>query len=523
MANSTIEPKPESIERVASVYKKTESISETARQTELSTTKVRKILITEGLWSSPRSEQIRDLVDQGKTPSEIAEMLGITAVMVQNYLPYEKGLYDEPDKTDTAIRSEKYRERNRSYAQKTQGREQQKLEGLGTGEEHAPSSEKKQPLFAMHLHLELRDSRLDAMNPDEAKILAKYGAVKKSISRDVIVPSSLALHQLHYLINVAFGWTNSHLHNFQLPQPMFDTLTSGKFVEIAPVYGYYLQFPNTTFNDAFWDDDYDESKSPRTWMRSKYLKQYRYEGLSEYWIENQAEILDMAKHLPILDVDPLSRPKQAIPKKVKFEDATLQDLLTAIVFDSGMPDGLKESRRLSEILSLDPISIESAKAAALKTDTSSVSLYKQYRDIFVTEAQREDSSHNDAAYSRAFRQIESLQKETEPRTVKPITTELVYTYDFGDGWQVDITLVEEFGRDNQRVDDETAANVIATRKPVCIAKDGLNVLDDCGNVWGYIDMLHTIHEEDKEEAIQMRTWARSQGWTGRDMSPKQIL
>ncbi|MEA4864001.1 MAG: hypothetical protein VB088_01230, partial [Sphaerochaeta sp.] len=126
MANSTEEPKPESIERVASVYKKTESISETARQTELSTTKVRKILITEGLWSSPRSEQIRDLVDQGKTPSEIAETLGITAVMVQNYLPYEKGLYDEPDKTDTAIRSEKYRERNRAYAQKTQGREQQK-------------------------------------------------------------------------------------------------------------------------------------------------------------------------------------------------------------------------------------------------------------------------------------------------------------------------------------------------------------------------------------------------------------
>ena len=39
MANSAEEPKPESIERVASVYKKTESISETARQTELSTRK----------------------------------------------------------------------------------------------------------------------------------------------------------------------------------------------------------------------------------------------------------------------------------------------------------------------------------------------------------------------------------------------------------------------------------------------------------------------------------------------------
>ncbi|MFA6774589.1 MAG: hypothetical protein WCR99_12950, partial [Sphaerochaeta sp.] len=86
-----------------------------------------------------------------------------------------------------------------------------------------------------------------------------------------------------------------------------------------------------------------------------------------------------------------------------------------------------------------------------------------------------DSPRDYAAYSRAFRQMESLQKETEPKTVKPITNELVYTYDFGDGWKVDITLVEEFGRDAQRVDDETAASVIATRKPVCIAKDGLNV------------------------------------------------
>ncbi|MFA6784832.1 MAG: hypothetical protein WCR13_08040, partial [Sphaerochaeta sp.] len=39
-----------------------------------------------------------------------------------------------------------------------------------------------------------------------------------------------------------------------------------------------------------------------------------------------------------------------------------------------------------------------------------------------------------------------------------------------------------------------AAKVIADRRPICIAKEGLNVLDDCGNVSGYIDMLRTIHE-----------------------------
>jgi predicted transcriptional regulator len=522
MAKSTDAPKAETIEKVVNVYKKTESITETALQTEISTTKVRKILITEGLWSSTRSQQIRELADQGKSSSEIAENLQISVTMVQNYLPYEKGLYDEPVKTDTAIRSEQFRKRNRTHAQKSRSREQQTMDGLRTVQEPPTPGEKKTP-FAMQLHLELRNSKLEAMQADEAKILAKYGAVAKSISRDIIVPSSFALHQLHYLINMAFGWTNSHLHNFQLPLPLFQSLTKGKLLEIAPVFGYYLQFPNRTFNDEFWDDDYDESKSPRTWMRSKYLKQYKYGGHSEYWIENQTEIHDLANHLPILDVRPFRWKEKIKPRKVKFPEATLQDLLDAIIFDGGMPDALKESLRLSEILSMNPKDIESAKAVALATDNSSVALYKHYRDILVSEAKRKNGLRDAPTFSHAFNHMVDLQKKAEPNGIMPIATELLYSYDYGDDWEVDISLVREFGKDNQMVDDETAAKVIADCKPICIAKDGLNVLDDCGNVPGYINMLRTIHEGDRDEAKEMREWARGQGWTGRDVSPKHRI
>jgi predicted transcriptional regulator len=515
-------PKTETIEKVVMVYQKRGSIRETALQTEISTTKVRKILITEGLWSSVRSREIRELSDQGKSSAEIAEILQISTVMVQNYLPYEKGLYDEPQKTDTAVRSGKYRERNRTYAQKSRSREQQKPEGFTAAEADALRSEKQTP-YAMQLHLELRGSRLDSLPADEAKILAKYGGVSKSISRDVIVPSSLALHQLHYLINVAFGWTNSHLHSFQLPQPLFQALTEGKFLGIASVFGYYLQFPNSTFADAFWDDDYDESRSPRTWMRSKYLKQYRYGGFSEYWIENQAEIQVLADRIPVLNVQPFRSIEHVKPRKVKIEDASLQDLLDAIMFDEGVPDVLKESLRLSDVLSLDPEGIQSAKAAALAADTSSVPLYKNYRDIVVAWARRESELRDEAVSSHAFRQMRRLQKKTEPNEIMPITSELMYSYDFGDGWKVDIALVREFGKDSRMVDDEAAAKVIADRKPMGIAKDGLHVLDDCGNVHGYIDVLRTIHEGDRDEATETREWARGQGWTGRDISPKHML
>jgi len=522
MAKHGETPKAETVEKVASVYRKTGSISKTALQAEISTTKVRKILITMGLWASPRSQQIRELSDQGKSSAEIAETLQISVVMVQNYLPYEKGLYDEPQKTDTAMRSEKYRTRNRSYAQKSRSREQQKPDGLPADPETTALGEKKAP-YAMQLHLELRDSRLDSMTANEAKILAKYGGVAKSISRDIIVPSTLALHQLHFLINVAFGWTNSHLHNFQLPQSLFQSLTAGKFMEISPVFGYYLQFPNSTFGDAFWDDDYDESKSPRTWMRSKYLKQYKYGGYSEYWIENQAEIHNLAQRLPMLTVHPFRMREIVQPRKVRFEDASLQELLDAIMFDEGMPDALKESLRLSEILSLDPMDIEQAKASALSADASAVGLYKHYRDTVVSEARQEGGPRDESAYSHAFRQMVNLQKKYEPKHIMPIATELLYSYDYGDGWEVDITLVREFGKDDQQVDDETAAKVIAERKPICIIKDGLHVLDDCGNIPGYIDMLRTLHEEDRDEAMEMREWARGQGWTGREVSPKHMI
>lgn len=519
MAKKAEAPRAEIIEKVVSVYRKTDSISETALQTDISTTKVRKILITEGLWSSPRSRQIQELSEQGKSSSEIADILQISSVMVQNYSPYKKGLYDEPEKTGTAIRSGKYRERNRKYAQKTREREQQTSDNLNVGSE-APTVDEEKKAFAMQLHLELRNSQLDSMPAEDAKILKKYGAVEKSISRDIIVPSSLALHQLHYLINMAFGWTNSHLHDFKLPESLYQTLIEGKLLDIAPVFGYYLHFPNSTFNDTFWDDDYDESKSPRTWMKSKYLKKYKYRGYSEYWIENQTDIQELAERIPVLNVHPfrLMDEEEVKPRKVPFKDATLSDLLEAIVFDEGYPDTLKESLRLSDILSLEPEAIESAKASALATDSSLMTQYRQYRDRAVKEAE-----HNFSAYVRAAASMERLQKKAEPKGVMPITSQLCYSYDYGDGWEVDITLVREFGKDNRIIEDETATAVIADRRPVCIAKDGLNVLDDCMGISGYIDMLQTIHEGDRDEIADMKTWARSQGWTGRDVNPKHMI
>ena len=38
-----------------------------------------------------------------------------------------------------------------------------------------------------------------------------------TIIRDILVPSDMTLYALHYALQRAYGWTNSHLHSFILP------------------------------------------------------------------------------------------------------------------------------------------------------------------------------------------------------------------------------------------------------------------------------------------------------------------
>ncbi|WP_407888265.1 plasmid pRiA4b ORF-3 family protein [Levilactobacillus sp. N40-8-2] len=48
------------------------------------------------------------------------------------------------------------------------------------------------------------------------EILIKLKDVKPAVSRKLIVPVTIRYDQLHVLLQLAFGWTNSHLYNFQV-------------------------------------------------------------------------------------------------------------------------------------------------------------------------------------------------------------------------------------------------------------------------------------------------------------------
>ena len=78
---------------------------------ELSTAKIRKILITGGLWTTERSREVAELYERCRSVGRVAEELGISPGLVTTYLPYQRTVYDLEEKSGNARRIDRWRER----------------------------------------------------------------------------------------------------------------------------------------------------------------------------------------------------------------------------------------------------------------------------------------------------------------------------------------------------------------------------------------------------------------------------
>ena len=95
--------------KVCDIYKAEESMRVVTRATGLNMWTVRKILITAGLYDSERVRQINELRAQGKTTSEIAELLNVTTSMVTGYIPYQRAMHCGLSKTANARKIAQWR------------------------------------------------------------------------------------------------------------------------------------------------------------------------------------------------------------------------------------------------------------------------------------------------------------------------------------------------------------------------------------------------------------------------------
>lgn len=511
------------------------SIRAVATQFNLSRTKVRKILITLGAIESDITEKALVLKERGMGLEQIADELCCSMATVSTYLPYDTVIYNGEEKSPGAIRHEEYRKRNKLAADKQIQRNEKRKEWQ--------EDMKKREFKVIRLKLELN---IDGADMD---VLKKYGKVKKGITREVLTPADINLHALHYVIQKAFGWQNSHLHHFLLPDEKFNELTQNSFIKWADYCGIYFRFPSENFEDLYWDDDYDESVSIKTWLRRKYTGLYQYHGRSEHFMEARTAVRDLIVANETMRISPsfeewmnMSEEQQedilANPRVKKITDITCDEMREYFLEEGGL-DELLERLKVTEVLG---------------KEASAVQLEALLADANKRFGENDTSADNEYDYWRKMNRLDG--------NALPLTDELIYEYDYGDGWEVKISLLDEYYSDDawdhpnkadyitpaitekQVFDDQTPmykngeiieselrdqiAKVIMKRRPLCIALDGLPVLDDVGGIGGYCEMLTGIHGEgsehfDYDDPEETREWARMQGWTGRMNKPDKLL
>lgn len=565
-------------QQIINIYKETGSVKKTAEELGTYPIKVRRVLITEGLWHSKTSNQVAELLALGKSVAEIAEELVISEKNVQSYMPYSRGQYGGEDRSNEAIRSEEYRGRMQQAAKNqvtnTEARSKKKendiqeqrrlLEELRSEKERLLKEKKefwdmieaemKRIPMAMQLHLELD---LGYFAEEHKKVLRRYGRMKDGITRDFIVPGNMTLHGLHYAIMKAFGWQNSHLHSYVPYEDEFKKMTDGGLVkEWTRQVGMYFRFPSENYEDIYWDDDYEEGESFKTWLKSKYCGPYSYEGVGEHYIPAQIEVDRFRKDWP------------AIQKKTT-------DQRTWNVYMEGQCEEMLERPMLWTVLKTPAEQADwdlwkQEKEAALKqVEKKRKDIIKKYRQLTARMDQivEEAGTHFDEEGNLTidmvpyFREMEELDCELEMLCIDynpepiPALSALCYRYDYGDGWEIKITctnawydktvyvrdeegnmlrdkngfvpekalFVDAFG---QQIDGEfldKLRDIQRKEKPICIAWDGMSLVDDVGGVGGFCEFLETINGDDPEEKKSYKTWARSLGWTGRMPKPENML
>ena len=481
------------------------NMSAVADHFKITRAKVNKILITAGAIDSPLHRDIMRLKDQGYKTDDIAAALGVSAATVKINLPYEKVVYNRNDKSAGAGYVDEYRQREQvflsSVVRKKADREIQIAKYASNSGNQAPGNplkaqaerdsmeqiddpvhlspcftEEEAKQFKMNPDVMLLHIELDEEIPEGDRSLCgiQYG---KSIARDILVPQGLPLHNLHYAINQAFGFTNSHLHQYTFSTEDLEWVTDGKIRNWKKLIGLLFKNPVRDTEIDFWDDDY-EGGSPKKWMRSKYTGPH----FQKVYEEGYRYIRE--------EVDGLDVQSKKI-QQLRFE------------FDLD-PFAVNEVLSVGEILS--------PERRAAYTDRKE---YAGYLNACIEDAEKYPA---DDQRSQPF--------------VFAFVNELMYEYDFGDGWMFRITPQKDIGylmKDGRLSAEEmrkAIKNLCTLTRPIVVAADGLPLIEDVGGVSGYLDFIKGIHGldseryDDKEDSLK---WAKGQGWTGKIGNIRTLL
>ena len=384
-----------------------------------------------------------------------------------------------------------------------------------------------EPREVLRLHLELTDWLSD----EKKDVLRTHGGVKygDNISRDVVVPADIPLYAVHYLIQRLFGWQNSHLHKFELPEEKLKMITDNRVGMWAQYVGIIFRSPYMSEEDEFWADDY-ESGSFKNWLTRKYTGPYLSQCHGEGYVSCIHDMQAMFK-------DVLQKRLYYI-LYVKYSEEDVRIVSMTPVYDA---DGKMNPEPTAEWLPhgekwVETVEFGDAPVMGLKGshERGCFDLIERLPvNCILTSDPEEITGENMLDRIGGYIQRVIDAKVDSPNVqVYPeaFTDRLYYHYDFGDSWVVKITVSDDCedlvaqGRITQEQLDKANIKCRELYRPVTLAVDGEMVMDDVGGVTGFVDFLRTINpdltgmsaaekEMAKAEKKETLEWAKNvQSW-----------
>lgn len=89
------------------------SLRDVSAECKITMLKARKILITARMYSTFASREVQRLYAEGKSIPEIMKRTGLSRASVHSYIPYKKVIYNLPERSVSADRMKRFRERKR--------------------------------------------------------------------------------------------------------------------------------------------------------------------------------------------------------------------------------------------------------------------------------------------------------------------------------------------------------------------------------------------------------------------------
>lgn len=93
------------------------SLSAIGEELELSPQKVKKFLITAGVYDSEIADEVRDLREEGKTVQEIMQIMNLSMTSVNSYLPYTRPVYKTEQVSEVAERLQRFRKKQSAISE----------------------------------------------------------------------------------------------------------------------------------------------------------------------------------------------------------------------------------------------------------------------------------------------------------------------------------------------------------------------------------------------------------------------